>query len=319
VVVKNRALVITCLMVFALAGSARAQVGNRNFLDTIIVQDPNPSNDVDIIPLAYSDAQTHGFSLEVDVEKALSDNTSIQIALPYNYPSCDVELEKCAASAISRRNHRRTKRFKHGEELAAGFGNPEFLGKWSPIVSVPHEFRLGIGVNATVATGNYAAGADTHNYVGPLVMMAKGMGDLPNYGWLRFLRPLALQADGGALSKTSGATTNFAYADIGISYSFDYMHNYVRGIDMPTWVPELTPFSEFAYTGEFNVVTKKGVAPNFIALPGVALSQGAYQYSLASEFALNQGAVRFNHFVFMALLDIALDTLYPRVFGWTPF
>jgi hypothetical protein len=310
------------------APSAFAQVGNRNFIDPIITQDPNPSNELDITPMAYADSQLHAFSLEVDMEKQLSANLSIDVAFSYDYPSCDLP-EGCTPTPIGRRSHRRITRKRkdrerkkkaaagNPQELAAGFGNPEFLGKWAFYSSNRHELRLAIGVDAVIAAGNYEAGANTHNYVGPILMLAKGMGDLPDRGWLRFLRPFALQADGGTLTKTAGATGNIVYSDVNLSYQFSYLRDFVSGMaGVPQWLSALTPFAEFSYAGEFN--ESVGVAPQFTLLPGIAYSQGAFQYSLASMFALNQASVPFNHVVFMGLIDIALDELYP-VFGRTLF
>ncbi|HLH77447.1 MAG TPA: hypothetical protein VKV28_11630 [Candidatus Binataceae bacterium] len=314
----------------AWADSAFAQVGNRNFIDPIITQDPNPSNELDITPMAYADAQLHAFSLEADMEKQFSANLSIDAAFNYVYPTCDnPHTTGCTPTPIGRRSHRKITRTRkrsetkkkaaigNPQELAAGFGNPEFLGKWAFYASDRHELRLAIGVDAIIAAGNYEAGANTHNYVGPVLMLAKGMGDLPDRGWLRFLRPFALQADGGTLTKTSGATANIVYSDADLSYQLSYLHDFVRGMaGVPQWLSALTPFAEFSYAGEFN--GSVGVAPQFTLLPGIAYSQGAFQYSFASMFALNQASVPFNHVIFMGLIDIALDELYP-IFGRTLF
>lgn len=307
---------------------AFAQVGNRNFIDPIVTEDPNPGNTLDIVPQAYADAQMHAFGLEADLEKQLSADLAIDAAFNYAYPTCDnPRISGCTPTPLGRRSHRKITRTRkdserkkkaavgNPQELAAGFGNPELMGKWAFYGSDRHELRLAIGVDAVIALGNYEAGADTHNYVGPILMLAKGMGDIPDRGWIRFLRPFALQADCGTLTKTAGTTANIAYSDVNLSYQFSYLHDFVRGMGgTPQWLTTLTPFAEFGYAGEFN--ESVGVAPQFTVLPGIAYSQGAFQYSFASMFALNQGAVAFNHVVFMGLIDIALDQLYP-IFGRT--
>jgi len=69
--------------------AAHAQVGKRNFFEPLVAQDPNPSNELDLLPewlnLAHGDLYTLTFSLE----KQLRSDFSVEIANAWADPSCD--------------------------------------------------------------------------------------------------------------------------------------------------------------------------------------------------------------------------------------
>jgi len=81
------ALGLSIFLIALDASGARAQVGNRNFLQPLIVQDPNPSNDLELVPQWIRFAHGEIYSLPVSLEKQLSDNFSVQVSSFWNDPS----------------------------------------------------------------------------------------------------------------------------------------------------------------------------------------------------------------------------------------
>ncbi len=315
------AVVEFCLLLIA-AGGAHAQVGKRNFLEPLIVQDPNPSNELDLLPAWLRVAHGQAYSLTFSLEKQLSHDFSIQIGSAWNDPSCDPGFV-CDGIAPERRGRVRS---RHGrgrrrlvtrEQVLSGFTDLEVLTKYAFFTSAEHETRLAIGTDLFLPTGNPTAGGNTHTHVGPIIMLAKGFGDIPNTGFAKYLRPLALQGDAEYLWKTGGTLGDDLVVDWDLSYSFQYLDDYVQHLNMPPQVRNLLPFAEFTYE---QVVRARyaGTTPDLAILPGLAYMTDAWQVSVATALALNNATIEFDHAAVIALLSLTLDQLFAPA-GWTLF
>ncbi len=296
------------------AASAGAQVGKRNFIEPLIVQDPNPSNELDLLPAWLRYAHGQAYSLAFSLEKQLSPLFSIQVGSAWNDPSCDPGFV-CDGIAPQRRGrvrsrHSRRRRLLVREQVLSGFTDLEVLTKYAFLTSVEHEMRLAIGSDLFLPAGNPTAGGNTHTHMGPILMFAKGFGDIPDTGFAKYLRPLALQGDAEYLFRTGGTLSDDAVVDWDISYSLQYLNDYVRRLNMPQPMRNLVPFAEFTYE---QVVRARhaGTTPDLAVLPGVAYMSGAWQVSVATSLALNHGTVEFDHAAVVTLLSLTLDQLIP--------
>jgi hypothetical protein len=189
------------------ASTACAQVGNRNFFSPLVVQDPNPSNQFQLVPQYLNIAHGQVWALPFQLEKQLRSDFSVQFSNNWSNPSCDHGFA-CDGIAPQRRGrvrsrHRRS-RVVTDEEVLSGFTDLEILTKYAFFTSDEHETRLAFGSDLYLPTGDKTAGGNTHTYLGPILMFAKGFGDLPNHGMVKYLRPLALQGDVEYLFKTGG-------------------------------------------------------------------------------------------------------------------
>ena len=309
-----------CLIALS-AVSARAQVGKRNFLEPLIVQDPNPSNELDLLPGWVRVAHGQAYSLSFSLEKQLSSNFSIQLGSSWNDPSCD-EHFTCDGIAPERRGRVRSRHARHRrilvrEQVLSGFTDLEVLTKYAFFTSVEHETRLAIGTDLYLPSGNPTAGGNTHTHVGPIFMFAKGFGDIPNQGVIKYLRPLAIQGDTEYLFRTGGSTVDDAVADWVVSYSVQYLDAYVHHLNWQTEFLNLVPFAEFTYE---QVVRARhaGTPPDLAVLPGVAYMTDNWQVSVATVLALNDATVPFEHGAVIGLLSLTLDHLVPGA-NWKPF
>jgi hypothetical protein len=316
------AIVLCCAAILA-AGAARAQVGNRNFIEPLIVQDPNPSNELDLLPSWTRFAHGESFSLPFSLEKQLSSIFSIQVGSSWNDPSCEPGF-LCDGIVPERRGrvrsrHSRSRRspILTTEQVLTGFTDLEVLTKYAFFTSDEHETRIAVGSDLFVPWGNPTAGGNTHTHIGPIVMFAKGFGDIPNRGFAKYLRPLALQGDFEYLFKTGGTVSDDAICDWDISYSLQYLNDYVRHLNLQQPILNLVPFAEFTYE---QVVRARyaGTTPDLAVLPGVAYMTDTWQVSVATALALNNATVQFEHASVITLLSVTLDKLVPGA-GWTAF
>ena len=316
------ALLESCCLILS-AAAARAQVGQRNFIDPLIVQDPNPSNELDLLPSWLRVAHGEAYSLSFSLEKQLGSNFSLQVGSAWNDPSCDQGF-RCDGIVPERRGRVRSRHARKRrvllistEQVLSGFTDLEVLSKYAFFTSAEHEMRIAIGSDLFLPTGNPTAGGNTHTHLGPILMFAKGMGDLPNQGWLKYLRPLAIQGDAEYLYKTGGTLSDDAVVDWDVSYSLQYLNDYVRHLNLHEGIQNLNPFAEFTYE---QVVRARGpgTVPDLAILPGVAYMTSSWQVSLATAFAINRGTIQFDHSAIIALVSLTLDQLIPAA-GWTLF
>jgi hypothetical protein len=286
----NCALAATAAVALS-AGVAHAQVGRRNFITPLITEDPNPDNELDLLPGWSRGSNGSDASFTIDLQKTLSENTSIELDQPINDPS-------------RRRLHSTTGLDNLGMELT-----------WAFFKSDEHETRLGIAADVFFPTGEIESGADGHTRAGPLFSLAKGMGDLPDTAALNYLRPFAIQADAAYLPTWSGHESVILQSDAALSYDFSYLAG--SGVRVPWPINGLVPFVEFNYQ---QVVQGRPAStpPDFRITPALAYVTGPYQFTLGSQWPLNATAGQNNQAGIIALLDIELDKIFPAV-GWTQF
>jgi hypothetical protein len=290
---------------------ALAQIGNRYFYGSMVTEDPDPGNSLGLAPAWYTTQAIDAFSLNFSIEKQFTDITSLQINDAWNAESC-TDPAICIAQSFNRHHHQVNRTQGGIGNVGNGFDNMQILGKLVIATSVPHEFRIAIGPNLFLSSGNTRAGADTHTYAGPIAMLAKGMGDIPNGGVVRLLRPLAIQADCGTLFKTGGTQENEWYSDFAVGYDFSYLSSYVKDVAVPPWLAHFVPFSELTAAGLFYQSTG-GATPDFRVVPGVAYILGDYTFTLATEIALNQGSVAYDHSSVLTAVGLPLSILDPRL------
>jgi len=306
---------------FMTASAAYAQVGNRNFFDPLITQDPNPSNELDLVPQWIGVAHGQVYALPFSLEKQLRSDFSIQVGNSWGDPSCDKGFV-CDSIAPERRGrvrsrHRRSRRLVTRERVLTGFTDLEILTKYAFFTSDEHETRLAFGSDLFLPSGDPTAGGNTHTHIGPILMFAKGFGDLPNHGLVKYLRPFALQGDVEYLFKTGGTRTDDAVADWVFSYSLQYLNDYVRHLNVQPEIRNLVPFAEFTYE-QVTAARYAGTPPDLAVLPGIAYVTDAWQVSIATALALNDATVPFDHGAVIGLLSLTLDKIIPGG-GWTPF
>ena len=132
-------LILVLLLI--LPAVARPQVGERNFIEPLIVEDPNPSNELDLIPNWVAPAEGSDFSFNFTLEKKISQNLSIELGNAWNDPSCNPGFI-CLSAGSGRRGRSRNQQTNSNnltQQLLTGFDDLEVLPKYAFYRSAEHE------------------------------------------------------------------------------------------------------------------------------------------------------------------------------------
>jgi hypothetical protein len=293
----SRFWVIAAAIVIApsLPRAARAQQTiPRTWIEPLVTEDSFPSNEADILPGWVRSAHGRTFSLTIELEKKLSQNTSLEAEGEWHQQSPQ-------GNARDR----------------SGFDDLETLLKHVFYVSPAHEFRLAAGIDSLWPVGNRQVEDETHFLSGPMLMWAKGMSDLPQDSWLRWMRPVDVQGDGGYLFKFSGSLGGLTFADAVVTYNLPYMVDNVGAQGLAWPLRNLVPFAEINYSEV--PVGRRGRAPaQFFVTPGISCFSGPYQLTVGSQIALDHAARHEDQASVLGLLDINLSQVFPAM-RWTPF
>ncbi len=272
------------------AYSAHAQVGKRNFLEPIVTEDPNPSNELEL-QLEWSQAAGgSNFQFAFSLEKTLTENFSVEVG-----------------DAVNRYSARQA-------EPVSGMSNLQILPKWAFYTSVEHEMRLALGGEIFPSTGEIDAGADSHTRAGPMLMFAKGAGDLPERGWWSYLRPFSLQADGGYLPTWSGPQSGLFFADACLGYQFYYLTDEGVPLPIPAVLRGVVPFVEFDYQ-QVGVGKRYSTPPDWRITPAMGWGNDTYQLTVGAQVGINPTGNANARGAIIALLDVQMDRLWPAIFA----
>jgi hypothetical protein len=291
-------------IVLVICGSTRVAlahgvVGDYMFLEPVVAEDPTPANEFDILQPSWvrsADANTYsiGFSLEkvlyIDSQDmprfSIGGGNSWQHISPYE---------------------------DAGED---GFGNLELFAKYAFFYSLDHQFMMTVGVELDLPVGNSSIQNQNHTSLGPLLLVEKGMGDIPNRPFLKYLRPFGIQSDFGYVPALGGHTSHLMFADGVLEYSLPYLSNNVADIGL-TW-----PFRNIFLFSEINfeqlITGPSGETfPILLATPGLAYVGYKFEFAVGTQFALNNASRPGNHASVVAVLDLFYDSIFPKLGNWT--
>ena len=296
--IRSRQLGAVCAAIaLALLGVARvalAQVGKRNFVEPLVTEDSDPSNEMELQPGWSKSRRGNTYSFAFSQEKTLSHNFSLEIGDEINQVSP-----------------------RKGPD-ARGLDALELLPKWAFFTSVEHEMRFAIGGNFFVPVGDLDAGAPSHARGGPILMYEKGMGDLPERGFARYLRPFAFLGDFAYLPTWGGPENGQFIADFCLSYQFYYLRDSGAALPFASFVNRLGPFVEFNWQ-QIAVGKRFNTPPDFRITPALAYGMDLCQLTLGTQVALSHRASLNNQAAVIFLLDVYMEQIWPRVFNRTPF
>lgn len=290
------------------AAAAHGMVGDYTFLEPIVAEDANPKNEMDILaPSWVRTSEGRQFTLGFSLEKKLSENSSVLIGSSWIDRRAREEDPVEAVGRFSAAPPIRSR---------TGFGNLDVLLKYAFLTVDAHELRLSAALDMSIPAGDPGVGAETHFRLGPELLWAKGMGDLPNSGYLKYLRPVGFQGDVGYTATTTGPANHELFADEVIEYSIPYLTNSVRDFGLLWPLRNLYLYTEFNYD-QLVAGPPHETFPAVKVTPGIAFMNQYLELSLATQFALNQAAVRDNHAAILGLLDLFIDDIFPSA-NWTP-
>jgi len=267
-------------------------VGQRFFVESESVEDPFPSDEMDLINYAHSkDGDGNNQNIwSGGISKRLSPNLAVGAEWAYNI--------------IGTTDGNTTR----------GFDNMGLHVKYAMVRIPEHEFLASVmldwdvgGTGKQVVTDN-----DSHSTLTPTFLFGYGLGDLPDA--LSYLRPFAVTGQVGIASTirphNPDSSTEIDYGLV-VEYSLLYLQSFVKDIGIPWPLNRLVPIVEF--TGTSPMVG----GPELILYPGIAWAGRFYQMNLEAISPLNQQSGSGTGVQF--LLHLYLDDMFPKTYTWTPF
>ena len=281
---------------------AHGVIGKRFIPSTLVLEDPFPSDELDILTVnrGPKDKEGRETSLGFEFGKRLTPDLAIGIGWEYIF------FNPRAA----------------GERSTSGAGNPEFGVKYSVLKSAEHEGIISVGLNIEAGGAGSRRVAERVTTIAPALYFGKGLGDLPDS--LAFLKPFSIT---GSLAVTNPAnrTTgsgedkehNPTTIDYGVAiiYSVPYLQSFVKDVGIGA------PFDRMFPLVEFNLSTNaskpdKGRTTAF-ANPGLMWAGRYFQLGLEAQVPMNNASGK--NVGVRGLIHVFVDDIWPNVFTWTPW
>ena len=269
---------------------AHGVVGNRIFLSPIVGNDAFPDNALDLTMRRSS----YGFSFMPALERLLSKNSSVLVESSWN---------RITPGA----------RRREGE----GFGDLPIYYRQGMFISVPHEMEITLSPFVVLPVGNRQIADQGYAHLGGELLLGKGLGDLPNQGLPKYLRPLALQAEAGYAGRVQGPANSDVFGNLELEYSVEYLKDFVEPVKVGRPLLELMPYVQFNYAQSF-IDSRLTTRPDFRLTPGLAYLGDYCELSIGAQVALNGAANSGDRAAIIGLVEIFYDDIFPSL-GWFPF
>ncbi len=272
--------------------SARAHgiVGDRIFLSPIVGNDAFPDNALDL-SVRRSD---YAFSLLPALEKQLSDSSSLLVESGWN---------------------RLSAHGRGGE--TSGWGDLTVFFRQALYISVPHELEITMSPILMLPVGSRRIADQGYTHLGAEALLAKGMGDLPDSGTLKWLRPFAVQAEVGYAGRIQGPANSDDFANLELEYSLQYLDRYVKRASVDRPFRRLVPYVQFNYS-QALIASRLTTSPDFRLVPGMAYLGDDFLFSVGPQIALNGTYQGGDRVAVLGLVEIFYDDIFPAL-GWKPF
>ena len=288
---------------------AHGFAGDHMFVSTLIIDDPNVSDEASLPTFSYLPQPTNGgsapglYAMNVEFDKRITENFGFGLNSGYNWLT------------------------RPGDKTATGFSNLLVTLKYKTYVNAEHEFMMSLGVQRQFArtgangTNGAALDVDDSSSTTPLIYFGKGFGDLP-IGWLR---PLALTgelgytiadkklkidpADGSALNNGRG---NAWTGGLSLQYSLRYLSSQVKDYGLPTFVNRLTPLVEVAWSSPASKPNGGDVTRYLVA---TGLNYTAQSYAVSVEALIPGNKQTGSHLGVVAQFHLYFDDMFPNTLG----
>ncbi len=302
-------LVIIALF-FGLA-HAHGVVGKRFIPSTITLDDPFPSDEMDLLKVEKESKDKEGRKTSVGFEFSKRLSPDFAIGVGWNYLFFDPR--------------------EAGKSSTSGAGNPEFSLKYVLLRSAEREGILSVGFSVEPGGVGPRRVAERVTTLTPGLFFGKGLGDLPDS--LNYLQPLAITGslgvpvpmqgkivtntiteDGDLERNVERHPTTIAYG-VAVMYSIPYLQSFVRDVGLDA------PFNRFFPLVEFNFETnagspKQGHTTAFFN-PGILWAGSYVQLGLQAQVPMNSASGK--DVGVKALVHAFIDDIWPNVFTWTPW
>jgi hypothetical protein len=286
---------------------AHGFAGDHMFISTLLIDDPNVSDEASLPTLQFLPSQAAGggtsynYNMGFEFDKRITENFGFAINNGYTWLT------------------------QPGTKTANGWDNIVVTLKYKPYVNAEHEFMVSVGVQREFArsgangSNGAALGNDDSGSTGPTVYFGKGFGDLP----IGVLRPLALTgeltytiADKGLKVDSAGNALNNGNSNawsggLSLQYSMRYLSAQVKDYGLPDFVNKLTPVAELSWSSSAS-------RPNQTQtqyLWGLGVNYTATTWAVGIEALVPGNSATGSHLGVIAQFHLYFDDLLPNSLG----
>ena len=299
------------LAFLAVLAHAHGVVGKRFIPSTVTVDDPFPSDEMDLLKVEKESKDKEGRKTSVGFEFSKRLSPDFAIGVGWNYLFIDPR--------------------EAGKSSTSGAGNPEFSLKYVLLRSAEREGILSAGFSVEPGGVGPRRVAERVTTLTPGLFFGKGLGDLPDS--LNYLKPLAITGslgvhvpmqgktvtneiteDGDIERKVERHATTIAYG-VAVMYSIPYLQSFVRDMGLDAPFNRLFPLVEFNF--ETNAGSPKQGHTTAFFNPGIIWAGRYVQLGLEAQVPVNNTSGR--NVGVKALVHLFIDDIAPNIFTWTPW
>ena len=296
-------LCMLCGLAFYAANAlAHGVIGKRFIPSTLTLEDPFPSDEMDLLNFNRAPKDKEGRETSVGFEfgKRLTPDFAVGVGWEYIFF-----------------NPR-----EPDERSTSGAGNPEFSLKYALFRSVEHESILSVGLAIEAGGVGSKRVADRVTTISPALFFGKGFGDLPDS--LTYLKPFSMtgsfavnnpanrRTGSGDDKKHNPTTLDYGLAVI---YSVPYLQSFVKEVGLGAPFDRVFPLVEFNFST--NVSKPDTGRTTAFANPGLMWAGRYVQLGLEAQVPMNN--VSGKNVGVRGLVHVFIDDIWPNVFTWTPW
>ena len=281
---------------------AHGVIGKRFIPSTLTLEDPFPSDEMDLFSFERGSKNTEGRETSVGFEfsKRLTPDFALGVGWEYLF----VEPREAGA--------RRT----------SGAGNPELSAKYSFFRSIEHEGILSAGLAVEAGGVGSKRVAERVTTISPALFFGKGWGDLPDS--LSFLKPFSITgsfAVNNPANRFTGSdddkernVTTLSYG-AALIYSVPYLQSAIKDVGLSAPFDRMFPLVEFNLESPVSGPDKRQTTA--FANPGVIWAGKYVELGLEAQVPMNN--VSGKNVGVKGLIHVFIDDIWPNVFTWTPW
>jgi hypothetical protein len=281
---------------------AHGVIGKRFIPSTLTLEDPFPSDEMDLLTFGRAPKDKEGRETSFGFEFGKRLTPDFAIGVGWEYIFFDPR--------------------EAGERRTSGAGNPEFSIKYSILKSVEHEGILSVALGVEAGGVGSKRVAERVTTITPALFFGKGFGDLPDS--LSYLKPVAITGSFGVNNPANRRTGsgddkehNPTTLDYGLAviYSVPYLQSFVKDVGIGAPFDRVFPLVEFNFSTNASK-PDRGQTTAF-ANPGLIWAGRYVQLGLEAQAPMNN--VSGKNVGVRGLIHVFIDDIWPNIFTWTPW
>jgi hypothetical protein len=233
----------------------------------------------------------YGFSVLSELEKQLSDNSSLLFTGGWARINPGARQEETTGST----------------DLLIYFRQAVYK-------SAVHELEFTASPFLVVPMGNRQIADQGYTHLGGELLLGKGLGDLPDSPSFKYLRPLALQTEVGYAGRIQGPANSDVFGNLELEYSLEYLDDFVERLHLARPLVEFVPYVQFNYAQSF-IASRLTTKPDFRLTPGLAYLGNYCELSVGGQIALNGAAPSGDRVTVIGLIEVFYDNIFPALAG----